>query len=420
MNIALIVVSLFSIIELSQSGPCAQLPPDLEKLTHGIDVTRFDLFPPDFTGDNGYGKPIFGFTCDKAKKWQNSYTNETFDLPDQIESIAIIPGGVLNKETEISVNYQDSVRSTGQKLGISLLGMFSLSRSHQKIMEKITTHHEVLTTVHSHVSAHAVEMSSFWKEMAGATMKGFMDHLPDTYAADANAYQKFVNEFGTHYFQIARFGGVIRVESDTTKNYALEHTAKTIELQAGIAYMNILGAEGGHTQDQQPQDAAYHANTTTQAFYYGGTSNPNKHGASLFQSWVVSAEKDPWIFGGQMESILNFLPNGPKKTAVQTAIAVKLDWAYLDELAHSLNILKLNPLVNQVGANNLLKQVKAERVKPIPPHDGVVILGQEVEAFVNAEKGKETVKPICKVVHDKKLHKDVCVQPTTCICKLNP
>jgi hypothetical protein len=302
----LIVVSLFSIIQLSQSGPCAQLPPGLEKLTHGIDVTKFDLFPPDFTGDNGYGKPIFGFTCDKAKKWQNSYTNETFDLPDQIDSIDMIPGGVLNKETEISINYQDSVRSTGQKLGISLLGMFSFSRSHQKIMEKITTHHEVLTTVHSHVSAYAVEMSPLWKEMAGATMKGFMDHLPDTYAADANAYQKFVSEFGTHYFQIARFGGAIRVESNTTKDYALTHTGKTIELQAGIAYMNILGAEGGHTEGQQHQDAVYHANTVAQTFYYGGTANPTKHGTSGFQNWIVSAEKDPWIFGGQMESILNF------------------------------------------------------------------------------------------------------------------
>jgi hypothetical protein len=420
MKIVLIVVSLFSIIELCQSGPCAQLPPGLEKLTHGIDVTRFDLFPPDFTGDNGYGKPLFGFTCDKEKKWQNSYLNETFDLPDQIESIVMIPGGILDKETEISINYQDAVRSTGQKLGISLLGMFSFSRSHQKIMEKMTAHQKLLITMHSHVSAYAVEMSPFWKEMAGATMKGFMDHLPDTYAADANAYQKFVSEFGTHYLQIARFGGVMRVESDTTKDYALSHTAKTIELQAGIAYMNILGAEGGHTQGQQPQDAVYHTNTVTQAFYYGGTADPTKHGASVFQNWIVSAEKDPWIFGGQMESIVNFLPNGPKKTAVQTAIAVKLDWAYLDELTHSLNILKLNPLVNQEGANDLLEQVKAERVKPIPPHDGVVILGQEVEAFVNAEKGKTAVKPTCKVIHDKKLHKDVCVEPTTCICKLKP
>ncbi len=39
-----------------------------------------------------------------------------------------------------------------------------------------------------------------------------------------------------------------------------------------------------------------------------------------------------------------------------------------------------------MGVNNFLEQVNVERVKPIPPHDGVVILGQEVEAFVNAEK----------------------------------
>jgi hypothetical protein len=53
---------------------------------------------------------------------------------------------------------------------------------------------------------------------------------------------------------------------------------------------------------------------------------------------------------------------------------------------HALHISKLNPNVNQMGVNNFLEQVNVERVKPIPPHDGVVILGQEVEAFVNAEK----------------------------------
>jgi hypothetical protein len=152
-----------------------------------------------------------------------------------------------------------------------------------------------------------------------------MNHLPETYAADSNGYQKFVNELGTHYFQMTHFGGVMKVESEVTKDYALTHTAKTIELQSGISYLNILRAEGGHNQGHQPQDTVYQANTVTQALYYGGTANLSKHGASVFQNWIVSAQKDPWIFGGQMESILNFLPNGLKKTLVQTAIAVKLD-----------------------------------------------------------------------------------------------
>jgi hypothetical protein len=414
----LAVLSLYSIINLSYSGPCAQLPPGLDRLSHGIDVTRFDLYPPDLTGDNGYGKTIFDFTCNKGKKWQNPYTNQIFDQPDQIESIVNLPGGVMDYETEISITYEERARARSKKCGLNILGIFSFSRSHAKSMEQITAHQKVLTSCHAHVSAYAVELAPSWKEIAGATMKGYMDHLPDTYLANPAAYQDFVNKFGTHYFQLARYGGVMNVESETTMDYAVSHSAQTMAIQAGISYFNTVGITGGHTQGKQAQDKVYAENTVTQANYYGGTANPSA-GIAGFQNWMSSAQKDPWLFGGQMESIQNFVPEGPKKAALGTAIAVKLDWAYLDELSHSLQILKTNPYINQAGANNFVAQVNAERVKPIPPHDRVVQLGQQVEAFVNAERVKRAPKPNCQVVYDKKQKKNVCVNPATCVCTVH-
>jgi hypothetical protein len=125
---------------------------------------------PDFTGDNGYSKPYSASHAIKRKNGKSIY-DQTFDLPDQIESIAKISGGILDKQAEISFNYQDRVRSIGQKFGISQLVLFSLSGPLMKIMEKITAYHEVLTSVHSHLSSYAVGMSPFWKEMAGATTK---------------------------------------------------------------------------------------------------------------------------------------------------------------------------------------------------------------------------------------------------------
>jgi len=403
---------------LSYSGPCAQLPPGLDRLSHGIDVTRFDLFPPDFTGDNGYGKTIFDFTCTKGKKWQNPYTNQIFDQPDQIESIVNLPGGVMEYESEVSITYQERASARGKKCGLNILGIFSFGRSHRKSMEQITAHEKVLTSCHSHVSAYAVELEPSWKEAAGATMKGFMDHLPNTYLENAAAYQDFLNKFGTHYFQIARYGGVMNVESETTKDYATTHTAQAMSIQAGISYFNIVGITGGHSQGKQAQDKVYAENTITQANYYGGTANPSA-GIAGFQNWMSSAQKDPWIFGGQMESILDFVPEGPKKVALGTAIAVKMDLAYLDELLHSLEILKTNPYINVAGANNFVAALNAEKVKPIPVHATVVSLGTQVNAFVNAEKGKKAPKPNCQIVYDSKQKKNVCVNPATCTCTIH-
>jgi hypothetical protein len=418
MKLLLAVLSLYSIIILCYSVPCAQLPPGLDRLSHGIDVTRFDLFPPDLTGDNGYVKTIFDFTCNKQKKWQNPYTNIIHDQPDQIESIVELPGGILDSETEISMTYQERSKATAKKFGLNLFGCFSFARSHQKSNEDINAHKKVLTSCHAHVSAYTVELAPSWKETVGATMKHDLDLLPNTYNVNPNAYQDFVNKYGTHYFEVARYGGVMNVESQTNIDYASKQTGQAMSIQAGISYFNIVGINGGHTQAKKVLDKGYEENTITQVSYYGGTANPSA-GIPGFHNWMSSAQKDPWIFGGQMQSIQDFIPEGPKKAAIGTAIAVKLDWAYLDELLHSLAVLKLNPNINKAGADNFVAQVKAERAKPIPPHDRVVILGQQVEAFVNAEKGKGPAKPLCKLVYNPSLKKNVCVNPATCICNVH-
>jgi hypothetical protein len=91
-----------------------------------------------------------------------------------------------------------------------------------------------------------------------------------------------------------------------------------------------------------------------------------------------------------LEPILSLLPNGLKKNAVNTAIPVKLDYAYLDELSRSLQFLKIYPKshINFTLVDNYITQINAERVKPIPPHDRVVQLGTTIEGFVNLEKDK--------------------------------
>jgi hypothetical protein len=70
---------------------------------------------------------------------------------------------------------------------------------------------------------------------------------------------------------------------------------------------------------------------------------------------------------------------------VATAIGVKLDWAYLDELSRSLQFLKKYPKIpiNLPVVNNYIAQINAERVKPIPSHDRVLQLGAAIEGFVN-------------------------------------
>jgi hypothetical protein len=65
MKLLFIVLSFYTVIQTSYSIGCSSLPPGLDKLSHGIDITKFDLLPTDFTKSNGFARNIFDITSNK-------------------------------------------------------------------------------------------------------------------------------------------------------------------------------------------------------------------------------------------------------------------------------------------------------------------------------------------------------------------
>ena len=51
------------------SRHCNNLLPGLNRLFRGIDVTKLDLLPLEFTGSHGFKQPIIEATCNQNKKW---------------------------------------------------------------------------------------------------------------------------------------------------------------------------------------------------------------------------------------------------------------------------------------------------------------------------------------------------------------
>ncbi len=64
MKFLLTVLFVLSIIQLSHSIGCQTIFPAFAKLSHGIDVTRFELLSEDITTNNGYVHNILNFKCD--------------------------------------------------------------------------------------------------------------------------------------------------------------------------------------------------------------------------------------------------------------------------------------------------------------------------------------------------------------------
>ena len=68
-----------------QDGSCTNLPPNLMKMTKGVDLVSFDLFPPNPDTEQSFKSTILEFTCKKKRKWIHPFTNVSYDQPDQIE-----------------------------------------------------------------------------------------------------------------------------------------------------------------------------------------------------------------------------------------------------------------------------------------------------------------------------------------------
>jgi hypothetical protein len=142
MKLFLIALSLYSIINACYAAtPCASLPPGLEKLRHGIDLVTFDMFPEDVTAEPGFAGSIFDFTCDEKKKWANpAIPANQYDLPDQIESITHLPGGIMDNRVTVMSSYSDRQKSHSNNVGLTLgfqgFG-FNVGVKAGKLMQKI-------------------------------------------------------------------------------------------------------------------------------------------------------------------------------------------------------------------------------------------------------------------------------------------
>lgn len=47
--------------------PCTNIPPFLNRLRDGVDITKLDLLPIDASGNDGFRYPVMDFTCNEKK-----------------------------------------------------------------------------------------------------------------------------------------------------------------------------------------------------------------------------------------------------------------------------------------------------------------------------------------------------------------
>ena len=121
---------------------CKKLVPGLGRMSQGLDIAALDLFPPDVTMPNGFVQPLFEYTCNQERAWYDPLNpSESYDIPDQVESISNVPAGSLNIAVRHNENMQQLKSSMGAKVGLDveagMFGSFSASASYTESKENM-------------------------------------------------------------------------------------------------------------------------------------------------------------------------------------------------------------------------------------------------------------------------------------------
>ncbi|CAG0884115.1 unnamed protein product [Darwinula stevensoni] len=320
--------------------PCNDPPPGLSKMIRGVDVTKLDLFPLDFSKDDGFRKPIVDFTCDKGATV--SINEKNYDIPEQVSSVTRIPGGSVLSGVQIFKSHRDVKRSmaveAGAELTLETFG-FSSSSSYQHMQNTIMNTSRYIEEVSSFDSAVQADLSLEEELNLGKSAKSFVDKLlPANFTDDPGPYEKFIATFGTHYFQNGKFGGVIKLIMETKSEYFDQKTDEQIKAEAQTSYSDLT-IKIGYKDSIVKIDKKFEEMTTKHARYYGG--NTNLLASDGMQIWQPTVLSDPWLFSGKLSPISNLIREERKRTSMEQAVTNHVLHAYLGELARIVQAINL-------------------------------------------------------------------------------
>ncbi|XP_013787111.1 perivitellin-2 67 kDa subunit-like [Limulus polyphemus] len=362
-------------LTVTWSIQCQNTAPGLNILRRGVDVTTLDLLPQNFNDDRGYKKPIFDFTCNDSKK-----LNE-HDLPDQIWDVSNVPGGWLIEEVKIMKSYNEVKRQKASSTGINisiLKGAFSASKSYKESQHTIMNTSQYLEEVSAYDSAFRADLLPSWALRLNRFAQQFINNwLPESYEANRESYNRFVNFFGTHYFQNANFGGIINVHISTDRSYFYQKTDREVSAQAKASYLKFLSLKGGYSGAISTVDQKFEQSSIKQIRYYGGETNLLS--SSGISTWQTTVADNPWLFAGDLVSISSLLQNENKKKAMDRAIAFHVNIAYLKEAQRILRAVKTRYDVGTEQVNELQQQIQSALTQIEPTQETVEAISTSID-----------------------------------------
>ena len=312
-----------------------RLIPGLNMLAAGVDLTELDLQPVTGGEPQGFKNPVIDYTCVEDKQWSNPFmttsdvNNPNFMQPDQIANVKSASSGKLTSTTQTYSSYSDIKKHMAASVGMSAFGgMFSASSSYQSLSHDIRNKSSQVIEVTNRQSLFSMSFQNQLLLSLGKNPSEILKKCPETYEDDPEAYQSFIEYFGTHLFLSAVFGGAQRTTFKVDSDSIDSHTEEEAQSQVSAVFVS-----GSVSMSKQQHKTSFESLSNKQTFYFGG--NTDLAGGS--SSWARSLLASPVILSGKLVPIYKLVRDDEKrKKSLEQAVQYHLDKASVVDLQRIL------------------------------------------------------------------------------------
>ncbi|XP_075262537.1 perivitellin-2 67 kDa subunit-like [Convolutriloba macropyga] len=347
-------------------------------MTLGVDITSLDFEPLEINQPDGFRGRVIELTCDEWKHWKSPYTNETYQMPDQIWGIVTKPGSL--NEIDISV-FKSLLEIKAEKIirvkVKVFFGLFSKSSSYKKVFYEIIERSNTITEAETFVSTIGAYFAPL--EIIGLSdeMQIMINILPEQFEDNPTPYYDFISYFGTHYISIAEFGGYIKQIFSTSSKFVSNNKESALSFEAKISFDDFLSSSGGYGGGATVNSKEFLSQTNITTSYHGGDTT------LIDEKNILGSKKsipyNPWLYSGNLVPISKLIKDVNKSASMERAYHVHAAKAYLEELNDQLqNASRKYQFVEASLVNSLLEKTKMLMQSSAPGLDDIKELGEQV------------------------------------------
>ncbi|KAK7497483.1 hypothetical protein BaRGS_00011325 [Batillaria attramentaria] len=248
--------------------PCYNIVPGLMRQARGVDVSRLDLIPLELLhAQDGFKDRVIDYTCDQEKNRTIGGVSDVLKKQRRVESMS------------------------------------------------------------SSFSSHRVDLQHSDILHLGASAQAQVNSLPPTYEEDIAGYERFVQDFGTHYISAGSWGGIMMMYLETASSYSEKKTEQEVSAQAEATFNSVLTVKGGTSTSNTKIDSEFTSSTTKHVRYFGGEWNLMD--TKGLQAWQQTISANPWLYSTRLRLISDLIRDPSRKAAMEKAVLDYLMKTYL-------------------------------------------------------------------------------------------